>query len=90
MLASLGETMKRESECNKSDAASRRHGMNNAHPWIYDVAVNADCNEYGAKNVEIVCSDTNALSVFGENEVDRAISLRECVCARSGAGYTRG
>jgi hypothetical protein len=90
MLAFLGETVKRKSECNKCDAARRGHRMNNAHTWIEDIAVDADCDEYNAEDVEVVCSDASTLNVFGKNEIYRAIGLGECVCARFGAGDTRG
>jgi hypothetical protein len=90
MLASLSETVKRKAECNKRDTARRRHRMNNAHTWIENVAIDADCDEYSTENVEVVCSDAGALNILGENEVHRAISLRECICARLGARDTRG
>ena len=89
MLASLGETVKRESECNKRDTARRSHRMNNVHTWIEEIAVNADCDEYSAEDVEVVCSDTSALNVLSENEVHRTIRLLECIRARLGAGCTR-
>ncbi len=90
MLAFLGETVKRESECNKRDTARRSHRMNNVHTWIEEIAVNADCDEYSAEDVEVVCSDSSTLNVFGENEIYRAIGLGQGVGARFGAGDTRG
>jgi hypothetical protein len=90
MLASLGETVKREAERNQRDTARRGHRMNNAHTWVEDVAVAADCDEYSAENVEVVCSDASTLNMLGENEVHRAISLRKRICARLRAGDTRG
>jgi len=90
MLAFLGETVKRESECNKLDTARRSHRMNNVHTWIEEIAVNADCDEYSAEDVEVVCSDSSTLNVFGENEIYRAIGLGQGVGARFGAGDTRG
>ncbi len=89
MLASLGETVKREAERNKRDTARRGHGMNNAHAWVKNVAVDANCEKYNAENIEVVCGDTSALNVLSENEIHRTIGLRECIRARLGASCTR-
>src|SRR5881392_3505749 len=74
MLAFLGETVKRESECNKRDTARCSHRMNNAHTWIEEIAVDADCDEYSAEDVEVVCGDASTLNVFGENEIYCALA----------------
>jgi hypothetical protein len=88
MLASLGKTVKRDAECDKRDTTSRGHRMNNAHTWIEDVAVDAGRKEYNAEDIEIVCGDTSTLNVLCENEIDRAIRLRERICACLRAGDT--